>query len=497
MNEIADDFRVRFPFAPPRASARVLMCGAMRQRRRDAVTGTPRCRGLAGGTQAGATGAGRLGRPAVRPGHVRVHEAPGTVRVLVVGPTGQGVVAQGVDGVLDAVDQVGAGTTDWTVVAERLRASRRTTTPTGRTAASLGGGPTAGTGAVIGHHAADGDLPGPRRDHRERHDSEAPETREAPPTAVPVPRLDAHDLLAGVPADRTDRPGRRPPAHPGALAVAGLRRRAAARSSRAATPSRSGASGVVLSQGTDTIEETAYLLDLGWDRPEPLVVTGAMRHASSPGADGPANLLAAVCVAAAPAAGDVACSSCSTTRSHAAGTVRKTHTSSTGAFASPGPGHSDGSPRGSPVFHAPASRGTRAHHHVAPLPPVALHRVSLDDDGRVLEALGDLGYRGAVIEGFGGGHVAERTLDAVRTLARRMPVVLASRTGAGPRSRRRTASRAARSTCSPPDSSPPGSLDGLKSRLLLAVLLAVDAPHDRVHAAFARPRPGLPPPRRP
>lgn len=58
------------------------------------------------------------------PEHVRVHEAPGTVRVFVVGPTGQGVLAQGVDGVLDAVDRVGPGTTDWTVVAERLRASR-------------------------------------------------------------------------------------------------------------------------------------------------------------------------------------------------------------------------------------------------------------------------------------------------------------------------------------------------------------------------------------
>ena len=50
--------------------------------------------------------------------------APEHVRVLVVGPTGQGVLAQGVDGVLDAVDRVGPGTTDWTVVAERLRASR-------------------------------------------------------------------------------------------------------------------------------------------------------------------------------------------------------------------------------------------------------------------------------------------------------------------------------------------------------------------------------------
>ncbi|MGC1212023.1 MAG: asparaginase domain-containing protein, partial [Micromonospora sp.] len=63
-----------------------------------------------------------------------------------------------------------------------------------------------------------------------------------------------------------------------------------------------GATGVVVTQGTDTLEETAFLADLVWRHSAPLVFTGAMRNPTLAGPDGPATLLAAARVAAAPAA---------------------------------------------------------------------------------------------------------------------------------------------------------------------------------------------------
>ena len=62
----------------------------------------------------------------------------------------------------------------------------------------------------------------------------------------------------------------------------------------AGTAVEAGADGVVLVQGTDTLEETAYLLDLHWGRPEPIVVTGAMRAPQPAGPHGPAHLPAPV-----------------------------------------------------------------------------------------------------------------------------------------------------------------------------------------------------------
>ncbi|MFI6943152.1 asparaginase [Streptomyces sp. NPDC050418] len=252
----------------------------------------------------------------------------------------------------------------------------------------------------------------------------------------------------------------------------------------AAQAVKAGARGVVITQGTDTLEETAYLLDLIWPHPEPLVLTGAMRNPTLAGADGPANLLAAVRVAAAPEARELGALLVFNDEIHAPRWARKTHATSTATFASPNTG---------PLGHVIEGRPrllTRPVRHPA-LPAVetearvALHTVTLDDDGVLLPGLADT-HQGLVVAAYGVGHVAARLAPVLGELATRIPVVLTSRTGAG---------SVLTSTYGSPGSESDllgrglvngGLLDPYKARILLRLLLAGATDRAGIAAEFAR-----------
>lgn len=246
-----------------------------------------------------------------------------------------------------------------------------------------------------------------------------------------------------------------------------------------------GVDGAVVIQGTDTIEESAFLLDLLVSGDKPVVITGAMRGADAPGADGPANLLAAARVAASEAARGLGTLAVLNYDIHAARFVQKTHTTLPSAFASPMIGPIGAVAEGRPRFFARVPRMPVYPAGAGAPPPVALVTWPMGDDGRILGALPGLGYRGAVIAGMGAGHVPADAAETLGDLAGRFPVVLASRSAAGP---------VFTDTYGYPGGEidlirrglvPAGMLGALKARLLLGLCLRQGGGREAVMQAFA------------
>lgn len=193
-----------------------------------------------------------------------------------------------------------------------------------------------------------------------------------------------------------------------------------------------GAQGVVITQGTDTLEETAAFFDYLWDCAEPLVLTGAMRSAKQAGADGPANLLDACRVALAGASRQRGVQVVMNGQIHSASCVRKTDSLALQAFSSPVFG-----PCGLLVEDNVCYLREPVQRKYLPAPQyttqkVALLEASLSADTLILENILKLGYDGLVIAGFGAGHVSQRWAEVIEHIAEKIPVIIASRTGSGP-----------------------------------------------------------------
>lgn len=251
-----------------------------------------------------------------------------------------------------------------------------------------------------------------------------------------------------------------------------------------------GAAGAVVVQGTDTIEETAFVLDCLHGGPQPVVVTGAMRGPEAPGADGPANLLAAVTVAAAPGAAWLGGLVVLDDTVHAARLVRKGHTGLPSAFVS--------APHG-PLGHviegaySPALRpATRPAALAVPegiaaeaVPAVALVTAGLGDDGRIIGALPGMGHAGAVVAAMGAGHVPSSWAEPLGALAEAMPVVLSTRIGQGPVFTQTYGFPGSERDLIARGLIPAGGLGPVKARLLLQLLLLSGAGRAAVAQGFA------------
>jgi L-asparaginase len=246
-----------------------------------------------------------------------------------------------------------------------------------------------------------------------------------------------------------------------------------------------GATGAVVIQGTDTIEETAYLLELRHRRDAPVIVTGAMRNPTVAGADGPANLLAAVLTAAEPRARRRGVLVVLNDEIHTARGVRKTHTTAVATFRSPDTGPAGWVVEGHVRFVGPPSpRLTVPAPSSVRYPRVGLYTAVLDDDPAVLAAV-TATVDGLVVAAMGAGHVPETLVDPLTKAAATMPVILSTRTGAGSVLRDTYGFAGSERDLIAHGLDPAGRLDPLKARILLRCLLAAQASRDQIRTAFA------------
>ncbi|RLC99342.1 MAG: asparaginase [Chloroflexi bacterium] len=243
-----------------------------------------------------------------------------------------------------------------------------------------------------------------------------------------VPTLGAADFTAalpeGLPELRTEELVNLPSSHFTLETLATIRERVAA---LALEPD---VAGIVVTHGTDTLEETAYLLDLTVPGDKPIALTGAMRTASDVGYEGYANLVAAVRVAAAPQTRGLGALVVLNDEIHAARRVTKMHTLSPATFQSPAWG---------PVGRVEGDRvivERRTERRVLPWrglePNVPLIKLAVGMETDPLEDALARDVRGVVIEALGGGRVPVWWLPVIeRARDRGVAVVIASRCPSG------------------------------------------------------------------
>lgn len=199
-----------------------------------------------------------------------------------------------------------------------------------------------------------------------------------------------------------------------------------------------GVDGVVITHGTDTMEETAYFLNLTVHTSKPVVFVGAMRPATALSADGPLNLLNAVHLAACPEAGQYGVLVAMNDQISSARNVTKTNTTHVDSFKSWELGYVGYFQNGRPCFYnMPArlhtNRSDLTCAGVSALPPVWVLYCHVGISPIMVQAAVQAGARGLVVAGLGHGNIPDDVLAAIEAAQQEQSliVVRASRAGNG------------------------------------------------------------------
>jgi L-asparaginase len=182
--------------------------------------------------------------------------------------------------------------------------------------------------------------------------------------------------------------------------------------------------GVVITHGTDTIEETAYFLNLTIKSRKPVVLTASMRPSTALSADGPLNFYNAVAVAANPEAAGRGVLVVVNDWIHGASSLTKTSTTAVQTFLSPATGLIGTVAYGVPEWYrGPVGKNTSASDFSVDksttLPRVDIIMAYENMDGALINAAAASGAKGIVIAGVGNGNMTKTALDACSAQAKK------------------------------------------------------------------------------
>ncbi|MEW8955304.1 asparaginase [Clostridium sp.] len=185
--------------------------------------------------------------------------------------------------------------------------------------------------------------------------------------------------------------------------------------------------GVVVTHGTDTLEETAYLVDLTLNTDKPVIFTGSMRSGSELGYDGPSNLAASICTAISEEAKERGVLVCLNGDLNCAREVTKTNSMSLGTFRTPNFGPIGMVDNNKVLFYRD-SYDKESYLIDSIESKVALIKCAVGMDSSFIDYSIDKGYKGIVIEAMGRGNIPPGMVDGVkRAIEKNIPVVVVSR----------------------------------------------------------------------
>ena len=242
--------------------------------------------------------------------------------------------------------------------------------------------------------------------------------------------------------------------------------------------------GMVVTCGTDTMEEVAYLADLLITSEKPVVFTGAQRHADQPDSDGPRNLHCAVLVAASAAARELGTMVVFEDEIHAARDVTKVHASRSGTFNSLEHGKL-GEVDGAEVVITRRPVRQAAIQTGAIEAKVDLVKLCMGSDERFIDCAVQSGCRGLVLEAFGRGNGTPEVVAAVRrAVGAGVVVVVTSRCPQGRVAPVYGGAGSGGHDLLEAGAIFAGDLSGIKARVLLAALLGAGMEHNAIRKAL-------------